>query len=560
MSGNAPDFSKAGKAAMAAKAAKSANATRQDLTISARQEILRTVIGKTSRSPFLWSLDRQQKTECQLLIKKMHQSFWSAKEKSGIGLGDDSDLNSVASGAEANACEQQLLRIAAEVYGFSLPVGIADHAELEGSSPLMQQLAGVEFELWTAMLDSAGEDAPTDQVQVAQVARERFEALVRDLLDQDGWIEGFAIKDWGLLAASWCRSHQLLRAMHIQVDGETELQLTEMVEQLLRNSRSDGSLLHNAKGTGLNGNAFRKAVSRQWANGFSRKVLSDELQPSTRAPATTSVSEWAQVGVIRRDWKPSSAKVGFTFDQHRVGLDIDNGQTLCIGDCSPQIKINGEVVNPSDEIGVSCRLRFDEAEYVELEIEYDEWKLQRQILLFTDDLLLYIADNLVGKEAGNIEYRCEYPLGPEQQIVRETETNEFYLKNGDRYCLVLPLSFPEWKTENRSQEFKFEEDRFAVEQQVSGLGMSVPLIVDLSPKRSMQPRTWRRLTVAEQMQTVGSDIAVAYRVQIGKQQWLFYRTLAEPESRTFLGQNLDDDFYVERIDLEGTIESILEIE
>ena len=102
--------------------------------------------------------------------------------------------------------------------------------------------------------------------------------------------------------------------------------------------------------------------------------------------------------------------------------------------------------------------------------------------------------------------------------------------------------------------------QFQIEQSAFGCGMSVAFALDLDPKRSLKPRTWRRLTVAEKMRTVGSDEAVAYRLQIGKEQWLIYRTLAEKGNRTFLGQNYADDFFLGKIDIEGNVEAILEIE
>ena len=88
----------------------------------------------------------------------------------------------------------------------------------------------------------------------------------------------------------------------------------------------------------------------------------------------------------------------------------------------------------------------------------------------------------------------------------------------------------------------------------------MPIVFDLNPERSTKPRTWRQLTVAQQMQTVGNDIAVAYRVQIGSKQWLFYRSILEKRNRTFLGQNFANEFFVGTISLDGTVQSILEVE
>ena len=515
-----------------------------------RKEKFRSTFGKTTKSPFLWAVVHFDQNEFATRLQGLHDNFWSGDKKPqrDFALGDYRDQPKY---------RDALLRIACLAYGL-----VQEDANMEWSDdknfgdvrdPLLQQLLTVELPLWQQFTsDQSNEDVRANSLN-------DFEEMVAELLDQDGWIEGYAIEDWGLLTASWCRCGQLLRAMDLRVDPDVSDQLAQLAEQLLRNSRDDGSLLHGEPGGGINGRAFRKWVSK-WAQGFSRQSLQRKSKTTGRTPAQTSISEWAQAGVLRRNWKPSGNKVGFTFDSKRIRLDIDNGRTLICGECMPRLTIDGQAINPNDEIGVSCFLRFNQGEYVELEIEYGAWKLQRQLLLLADDQLLLVADNLIGDAKCEIDYRCRYPLGANQQIVKETETNEFYLRDGERYCLVLPLAFPEWKSEKRNGNIEFGETGFEVNYNQHGSGMSFPLVFDLNPKRSLKPRTWRRLTVAEQMAPVGSDVAVAFRVQIARKQWVFYRTLAEAGNRTFLGENFADDFFVGRMNMNGNIKALLEVE
>lgn len=74
------------------------------------------------------------------------------------------------------------------------------------------------------------------------------------------------------------------------------------------------------------------------------------------------------------------------------------------------------------------------------------------------------------------------------------------------------------------------------------------------------PVTWRQLTVAEDRLIVPRDVAVGYRVQIGRAQWLFYRSLAECGNRTLLGQNLVSEFLAARFGRNGIAEPLMEIE
>jgi hypothetical protein len=72
--------------------------------------------------------------------------------------------------------------------------------------------------------------------------------------------------------------------------------------------------------------------------------------------------------------------------------------------------------------------------------------------------------------------------------------------------------------------------------------------------------TWRQLTVGESLNVVSRDVAAGYRVQIGKSQWLIYRSLGTRGNRTVLGQNFSSEFVVARFRPDGTAEKLLEIE
>ena len=92
-----------------------------------------------------------------------------------------------------------------------------------------------------------------------------------------------------------------------------------------------------------------------------------------------------------------------------------------------------------------------------------------------------------------------------------------------------------------------------------GTALYAPLFVDLDPARKRKALTWRRLTVAENLRIVPADMAVAYRVQIGKQQWVFYRSFTTEGNRTFLGLNFTSEFLAARFDASGETETLIDI-
>jgi hypothetical protein len=72
--------------------------------------------------------------------------------------------------------------------------------------------------------------------------------------------------------------------------------------------------------------------------------------------------------------------------------------------------------------------------------------------------------------------------------------------------------------------------------------------------------TWRQLAVAENLRRVSDNTAVGYRVQLGSEQWLIYRSFTRFGNRTVLGQNLSSEFFCGRFLPDGTTEMLIEIE
>ena len=72
--------------------------------------------------------------------------------------------------------------------------------------------------------------------------------------------------------------------------------------------------------------------------------------------------------------------------------------------------------------------------------------------------------------------------------------------------------------------------------------------------------TWRQLTVAERLQVQSPSQAVAFRIQVADDQWLFYRSLGPAANRTFLGENLSNEFLASRFDQDGDADDLIRID
>jgi hypothetical protein len=124
----------------------------------------------------------------------------------------------------------------------------------------------------------------------------------------------------------------------------------------------------------------------------------------------------------------------------------------------------------------------------------------------------------------------------------------------------LPLALPEWRTDSRGGSLDETHGCLALTQQAEGRALYCPLLIDLKRGRAARERTWRQLTVGESMEVMPSDLAVGFRAQSGRDQWLFYRSIGAPGNRTVLGQNIAGEFCAGRFHSTGKFDEWIEIE
>ena len=125
---------------------------------------------------------------------------------------------------------------------------------------------------------------------------------------------------------------------------------------------------------------------------------------------------------------------------------------------------------------------------------------------------------------------------------------------------MFPLALPEWRIDSRGGDLLADDRGLEFRQTTVGMSLFAPLWIDLDPSRHDKPFTWRQLTVGEERQIQSRDVAVGYRVQFGKSQWLVYRSLGPVKNRTVLGHNLSTDFLIARFGRDGQVKSLIEIE
>jgi hypothetical protein len=159
-----------------------------------------------------------------------------------------------------------------------------------------------------------------------------------------------------------------------------------------------------------------------------------------------------------------------------------------------------------------------------------------------------------------INYRGALPLCGGIAFRGAAASREGFLVGRKRRALVLPLALPEWRGDVRVGELAQTGAGLELFQGAEGCRLLAPLFIDLDRRRMTRRLTWRQLTVAASLAVQPHDVAVGYRVAIGKRQWLIYRSLARKASRTLLGHNLVSELLVARFDRSGEVEPLLEVE
>ena len=419
--------------------------------------------------------------------------------------------------------------------------------------------------------------------------------LIASTLDTDGWPSADVLDDFGELATSWLSCRQIADALgneRVGNDSATGIcdpsveavqeAIEGMPRQLMRLLRGDRSLMMTERNQRITEDMLAALIESSTESVDALIYERTGKYPIKPRPnhvdldrSRNSISRWGNNFLFHDGWERKACKVAAIFDAFGCRLEICKKKTLIFGDAFPEVSFLGQTLAIEDEPEILVSLTNDQIAFVEI-----QWTLtggvvlQRHIALSMEDKCAWVGDVLLPPDhsessseggGGEFQYRCRWPLGAGITTVSEYETTEGYLFDGKKIrAMVIPPALSEWQVETsrRSGVGKLELDKtsFTIHQSGVGKAMYVPLFFDLSPRRCKRPRTWRQLTVAEKLTIVPNDVAVAYRVQVGKKQFVLYRSLGKPASRTFLGQNVNKELFFGRLEKDRSMTELLQVE
>jgi hypothetical protein len=409
-------------------------------------------------------------------------------------------------------------------------------------------------------------------------ARSALSDGLLEVTDGQGLPHGRLLPVYGALFALWTRTRWLgERLKRGSWSGEAELQYQWLVRHMLRLVDGNGSFMLAsasdqqprsslndlfASAIALVGEKDQCAIA---ATTFSRRVPPKRVKfDEGDLPAPSLESEWAGICVLANGWSRSSARlaVAFTDDPPRIELTLGRQQLLA-GPWNSHTECDGVAATVDGEWQELCWLTGKRYDLLELGIDLSAGlRLERQLLLARKDGVLFISDIVIasGDRPHQLWHSTRLRLGRDASCEPATETRDVVIVSGKRHTAVLPLGLGEWRCDPRGGSLFAETDKLVLTQETYGRALYCPLLLDLNSRRSKRERTWRQLTVAESLEVVPRDVAVGYRAQSGRDQWLFYRSLCRPGNRTLLGQNISGEFAAGRFLLSGKLKQWVEVE
>lgn len=296
---------------------------------------------------------------------------------------------------------------------------------------------------------------------------------------------------------------------------------------------------------------------------FGKKLAGNASKIGAVQPEPADHCEWAGLATMRTNWSRRSPILGVDYSGQDVRIDFwHDRRCLVSGVWASVTTIDGKLRPLAGEWEEVCWESDDDVDYIELSVDLEGGgTLERQILLAHDEEFLLLADNIHTDDARQIEHRWQMPLSPELGWLPAEETCEGLLADEKTRARLFPLALPEWRADSTVGRFDLIDGCLQLEQRQRGCRLSAPVVIDFCRRRHEKECTWRQLTVAEALEHVPRDVAVGYRWQAGKDQYLFYRSLAAAANRTLIGQNLASECYFAKfLPPAGEVELLLEIE
>jgi hypothetical protein len=406
------------------------------------------------------------------------------------------------------------------------------------------------------------------------VARNSLSEAIIELTDGKGLPHARQVPGSRLLLACWTRSRALAEhAKRRPWSSEAETQYEWFVREAMQLTRTDGSLIFSdpaQKGWSpqlfelalrLAGNDADQHIARAILPG--KVVSAKTLLKTCVVPKAAVNSEWSALALLAGQWSRSTPRLAVDYSEADLRIDLECHERLFLsGSWKFEAKCDGQRLEIDGQWDKQCWFNNKACVYLELSVPLSQGlRLERQILVGRIEPVVYLSDVLLTESdvQRRLQFVSHFPIAGDATYIPEAETFDGILASGTSQAAVLPLSLSEWRVGSRNVGFAAEDAALSLRQEVVGSALCSAVFLDFKKKRVKKQRTWRQLTVAESLEIQPRDVAVGYRIQSGKEQWLAYRSLAPARNRTVIGQNFSSEFYMGEFLTSGKVNKYLEI-
>jgi hypothetical protein len=381
---------------------------------------------------------------------------------------------------------------------------------------------------------------------------------LNELVDVDGIPKTSLTLTLPALVASWTRSRAVAERLGSDTWQEPASRRYELaLLSLARLHTVDAGLWNACEQFELEKPTRR--LMRQLASG---KLARRKTIDGTLLPSPAMHSEEFKLGVLRSTWISKAPRLTVSYSDHVAQFELTTaGEILCSGPWHLEVSFNDELRTVCGNWETVCWHSDQDVDFLEIEASLGEGlRVQRQLVLAREDEILLVADAVLSDRPGRIECRASLPVCTHIGFHGAEQTREGHLVGHKTRALVLPLGLPEWRSDSRRGSLEMTSTGLTLRQLHEGRAAYIPLLIDLNAKRTKQGCTWRQLTLAERCGVTPGDVAVGYRAQVDKTNWLIYRSLAEMGIRSLLGQQVKSEFLFGRMKSDGGCVRLLEVE
>ena len=273
------------------------------------------------------------------------------------------------------------------------------------------------------------------------------------------------------------------------------------------------------------------------------------------------------IATMRRSWRDRGCRVAIDFSSDVIWLDVlgNDGQRIMSGDWDVEIFQNKKPLQTDVSWQEVCWFTDDDVDYLELECEVENvCKIQRQVMLIRDEGVVFFADALIAQNPEQWSVKSTWTVADDIELLSDPKTTEGRLvRTGNATqtaALLLPIAMPEWRRSPNNSRMESSGQILSLQCDTSERNLYNPLVMSLRGIESAPAYTWRQLTIAEELQNQPRHIAEAYRVQVNRDQWVFYRSLTPCARRTVMGLHLNTEFYAGRFSRDdGQFEAVVEV-